>query len=160
MLRLRANVQLLRPKIIKSNLFATISYYDSQSGIQVTRGSDFSLHCTSTGVRTNTRTNEKTTFIPVTSLKDLPSTDEQVGGVSLEITMTTFLEQRATLVELIKASNYLDISSLLELSSAKVATMIKGKPIQEIRDFFNIVNDFSPEEEAQVREENKWCEET
>ena len=24
---------------------------------------------------------------------------------------------------------------------------------------FNIVNDFTPEEEAQVREENKWCEE-
>ena len=23
----------------------------------------------------------------------------------------------------------------------------------------NIVNDFTPEEEAQVREENKWCEE-
>ena len=118
MLRLRANVQLLRPKI--SNLFATISYYDSQSGIQVTRGSDFSLHCTSTGVRTNTRTNEKTTFIPVTSLKDLPSTDEQVGGVSLEITMTTFLEQRATLVELINASkarNLLVRTTLLETFS-------------------------------------------
>jgi Skp1 family, dimerisation domain len=35
-------------------------------------------------------------------------------------------------------------------------------PIQqpeEIRATFNITNDFSPEEEAQVREENKWCEE-
>ena len=30
---------------------------------------------------------------------------------------------------------------------------------EEIRATFNITNDFSPEEEAQVREENKWCEE-
>ena len=30
---------------------------------------------------------------------------------------------------------------------------------EEIRKTFNIVNDFTPEEEAQVREENKWCEE-
>lgn len=29
---------------------------------------------------------------------------------------------------------------------------------QEIRKQFNIVNDFTPEEEAQVREENRWCE--
>merc|ERR1719198_1058687 len=29
---------------------------------------------------------------------------------------------------------------------------------EEIRKQFNIVNDFTPEEEAQVREENRWCE--
>merc|ERR1719362_1624421 len=42
---------------------------------------------------------------------------------------------------------------------AKVASMIKGKNTEEIRKQFNIVNDFTPEEEAQVREENRWCEE-
>ncbi|CAI5744557.1 unnamed protein product [Peronospora destructor] len=49
--------------------------------------------------------------------------------------------------------------SLLDLACAKVASMIKGKTPQEIREAFNIVNDFTPEEEAQIREENKWCEE-
>lgn len=34
----------------------------------------------------------------------------------------------------------------------------QGKTAEEIRKTFNIVNDFTPEEEAQVREENKWCE--
>lgn len=35
---------------------------------------------------------------------------------------------------------------------------LQGKTAEEIRKTFNIVNDFTPEEEAQVREENKWCE--
>ena len=63
------------------------------------------------------------------------------------------------LFELILAANYMDIKSLLDLTCAKVASMIKGKTPEEIRRTFNIVNDFTPEEEAQVREENKWCEE-
>ena len=36
--------------------------------------------------------------------------------------------------------------------------MIKGKKVEEIRKQFNIKNDFTPEEEAQVREENRWAE--
>ena len=63
------------------------------------------------------------------------------------------------LFALILAANYMDIKSLLDLTCAKVASMIKGKTPEEIRRTFNIVNDFTPEEEAQVREENKWCEE-
>ncbi|GMF29823.1 unnamed protein product [Phytophthora lilii] len=67
--------------------------------------------------------------------------------------------EQEILFELILAANYMDIKSLLDLACAKVASMIKGKTPQEIRDTFNIVNDFTPEEEAQIREENKWCEE-
>ncbi|CAM9646931.1 unnamed protein product [Choristocarpus tenellus] len=63
-----------------------------------------------------------------------------------------------TLFELILAANYMDIKPLLDLTCATVASMIKGKTAEEIRKTFNIVNDFTPEEEAQVREENKWCE--
>merc|ERR1712109_267376 len=64
------------------------------------------------------------------------------------------------LFELILAANYMDIKPLLDLSCAKVASMIKGKTPEEIRKTFNIVNDFTPEEEMQVREENRWCEES
>jgi S-phase kinase-associated protein 1 len=38
-----------------------------------------------------------------------------------------------------------------------VSVLIKGKPAGELRKMFNI-GDYTPEEEAQVREENKWCE--
>jgi S-phase kinase-associated protein 1 len=67
--------------------------------------------------------------------------------------------EQVLLFELILAANYMDIKPLLDLTCATVASMIKGKTPQEIRETFNIANDFSPEEEAQVREENKWCEE-
>ena len=69
------------------------------------------------------------------------------------------LEQEV-LFELIMASNYLDIKALLELACAKVASLIKNKSIEEIRKFFNIENDFTPEEEAQIMEENKWAEQS
>lgn len=64
-----------------------------------------------------------------------------------------------TLFELILAANYMDIKPLLDLTCATVASLIKGKSPEDIRRQFNIINDFTPEEEAQVREENKWCEE-
>ena len=64
-----------------------------------------------------------------------------------------------TLFQVILAANYLDIKPLLELTCAKVATMIKGKSVHEVRKLFNIENDFTPEEEAQILEENKWAEE-
>ena len=34
--------------------------------------------------------------------------------------------------------------------------MIKGKTPEEIRKTFNIKNDFTPEEEEEVRRENQW----
>ena len=58
----------------------------------------------------------------------------------------------------ILAANYLDIPSLLNLLCAKVATMIKEATSEEIRAKFNITNDLTPEEEAQMKEEAKWCE--
>ena len=64
------------------------------------------------------------------------------------------------LFELILAANYMDIKPLLDLSCAKVASMIKGKTPEQIRKTFNITNDFTPEEEEAVRAENKWAEES
>eukprot|EP00012_Vannella_robusta_P011716 CAMPEP_0206196452 /NCGR_PEP_ID=MMETSP0166-20121206/8454_1 /ASSEMBLY_ACC=CAM_ASM_000260 /TAXON_ID=95228 /ORGANISM="Vannella robusta, Strain DIVA3 518/3/11/1/6" /LENGTH=162 /DNA_ID=CAMNT_0053613925 /DNA_START=29 /DNA_END=517 /DNA_ORIENTATION=- len=66
---------------------------------------------------------------------------------------------QSTLFELILAANFLDIKSLLDLTCKTVANMIKGKSPEEIRKLFNIKNDFTPEEEEQIRKENAWCEE-
>ncbi|KAI5066572.1 hypothetical protein GOP47_0019196 [Adiantum capillus-veneris] len=62
-----------------------------------------------------------------------------------------------TLFDLILAANYLNIQTLLDLTCQTVADMIKNKTPEEIRRIFNIVNDFTPEEEEEVRRENQWA---
>lgn len=64
-----------------------------------------------------------------------------------------------TLVNLTNAANYINCKDLLDLCCASIAHIIKGKSVEEIRDFFGVENDFTPEEEEQIREENKWLEE-
>ncbi|KAL3723699.1 hypothetical protein ACJRO7_035812 [Eucalyptus globulus] len=60
-------------------------------------------------------------------------------------------------VDFVKAANYLNIKSLLDLTCQTVADMIKGKTPEEIRKTFSIRNDFTPEEEEEVRRENQWA---
>lgn len=56
------------------------------------------------------------------------------------------------------AANYMDIKPLLDLCCAKIASLIKGKTPEEIRVNLDITNDFTPEEETALRNENKWAE--
>mmetsp|Transcript_106585 Transcript_106585/g.200755 ORF Transcript_106585/g.200755 Transcript_106585/m.200755 type:complete len:349 (-) Transcript_106585:109-1155(-) len=96
--------------------------------------------------------------VPVSEIqKPLRSTDLRECGASDWDADYVDIPQEL-LFELVLAANSLNIKSLLDLLCAKVASMIKGKTTEEIRKQFNIVNDFTPEEEARVREENRWCE--
>ncbi|CAN6242660.1 unnamed protein product, partial [Urochloa humidicola] len=64
---------------------------------------------------------------------------------------------QAVLFDLILAANYLNIKGLLDLTCQTVADMIKGKTPEEIRKTFNIKNDFTAEEEEEIRRENQWA---
>ena len=44
-----------------------------------------------------------------------------------------------------------------KLCCQKVADMIRGKTAEQIRQEFGIKNDFSPEEEEEIRKENQWA---
>ena len=54
--------------------------------------------------------------------------------------------------DLINAANYMDIRSLLDLSCAKIASLMKGKTAEEIRAMFNIDCDLSAEELKEYEE--------
>ncbi|WOL01557.1 SKP1-like protein 1A [Canna indica] len=62
-----------------------------------------------------------------------------------------------TLFDLLHASNYLNITSLMEMLCKTVADMMKGKTPDEIRKQFHIVNDYTPDEEEEVKRENSWA---
>ncbi|CAE6064923.1 unnamed protein product [Arabidopsis arenosa] len=62
-----------------------------------------------------------------------------------------------TMFQLLLAANYLNVKSLLDLTSQTVADYIKDMTPQEVRELFNIENDFTPEEEEEIRKENEWA---
>ncbi|KAJ1861441.1 hypothetical protein LPJ73_001020 [Coemansia sp. RSA 2703] len=62
------------------------------------------------------------------------------------------------LFEILLASNYMDIKPLLDLGCKTVANMIRNKSAEEIRKMFNITDDFTEEEKAQIKKENEWAE--
>ena len=63
------------------------------------------------------------------------------------------------ILELMLCANYMDIKPLLQLTCAAITLKIKGKTPEELKQAFNITGEWSAEDEAQMREENKWCEE-
>ncbi|KAI3981070.1 hypothetical protein MKX01_032210 [Papaver californicum] len=68
-----------------------------------------------------------------------------------------FKDDQRTLFGMILAANYLAAECLSDATCQAAADMMKGKSPEWIREFFNIKNDFTPEEEAEVRRENAWA---
>lgn len=89
---------------------------------------------------------------------DDPIEDENKSTEIDEWDQGFFEVDQEILFDIILAANYLDIKPLLDIGCKVVANMIKGKSAEEIRKTFNIVNDFTPEEEAQIKKENEWVE--
>ncbi|KAH7663335.1 SKP1 component dimerization domain-containing protein [Dioscorea alata] len=78
--------------------------------------------------------------------KDLKSWDEDFIKVD-----------RMILFELLQAASYLNINGLIDLCCQAVAEMMKGKSPDEMRMILNIKNDYTPEEEEEVRKEISWA---
>nr|GEZ19564.1 SKP1-like protein 1B [Tanacetum cinerariifolium] len=89
---------------------------------------------------------------------EAPKTEDKVAEEDLKSFDTDFLKvDQGTLFDLIMAANYLNIKSLHDLTYQTVVDMIKGKTPEDIRKTFNIKNNFTPEEEEEVRRENVWA---
>ncbi|XP_049347778.1 SKP1-like protein 1B [Solanum verrucosum] len=63
----------------------------------------------------------------------------------------------SVLIDVLLAAKNLDDKELRDVMSQEVADKITGKTPKEIREEFDIVNDYTPEEEGEVRRENAWA---
>ena len=64
----------------------------------------------------------------------------------------------AVILEIMLAADYLDIKKLRGLCCKTVANILKGKTVEQIREMYGIENDFTPEEEEEIRKQTAWCE--
>ncbi|XP_049375482.1 SKP1-like protein 5 [Solanum verrucosum] len=64
---------------------------------------------------------------------------------------------QSELFDVLLAAQFLDDKQLKEVMIQQSVDSIKRKPIEEIREVFGFVNDYTPEEEEEVRRENAWA---
>ncbi|KAI5069358.1 hypothetical protein GOP47_0015659 [Adiantum capillus-veneris] len=62
-----------------------------------------------------------------------------------------------TVFKVMMAADYMDIEGLLDLTCEAVADMIRNKSVEEIRELFNIQNDFDPAEEEPNLQSYAWA---
>lgn len=60
------------------------------------------------------------------------------------------------LIDLTSAANFMEITSLLDLCCAKIASMCLDKTEDELYQTFGIQDKFTPEEREKLKEENNW----
>nr|TKW35935.1 hypothetical protein SEVIR_2G407900v2 [Setaria viridis] len=61
------------------------------------------------------------------------------------------------LFDLVEAADSLKMDGLLDVTCRKLADMMKGKTTAQIRETFNIENDFTKEQEEEIRREHAWA---
>ncbi|KAE8699108.1 nuclear transcription factor Y subunit C-2-like isoform X1 [Hibiscus syriacus] len=62
-----------------------------------------------------------------------------------------------SLIELALATHYLDVKDMLDMINQGIADRIKNKSVEYVRKLFGIENDYTPEEEAEMRAQYEWA---
>ena len=123
------------PNVTARALVTVIKYCDKHAAAKPD-----SDHCAAEG-------SSSTTSVTAASEKTLAEWDSKlVDKLTLD-----------ALYDLLLASNFLDIKGLLGAASQKVADMIESKTPAQVRTIFGITNDYTPEEEEEIRKENPWA---
>ena len=61
-------------------------------------------------------------------------------------------------IQIIQGANFLDIQGIIDIVTQKIADMANGKSVEEIREIYGLINDFTPEEEEEIRKRFEWIE--
>ncbi|CAN6328386.1 unnamed protein product [Urochloa humidicola] len=90
--------------------------------------------------------------------KAAAAAEEEATGNNKEFEKGFFEKMtKEALFGVIMAANYLNAEELLDAAMLCAADRIRGRTVQEIREFFGLENDFTPEEDEEIREENAWA---
>lgn len=87
----------------------------------------------------------------------LPEAARTLDGIVSDWDSQFVRVKQSFLFDLMLAADYMQLPSLVQLTCAKVAVTIKHKSDEELRACFHIENDFTSEEEQEIREQNKWA---
>ncbi|KAI9076983.1 hypothetical protein K1719_041059 [Acacia pycnantha] len=61
------------------------------------------------------------------------------------------------LSKILIAADYMNIKNLFDLTCQVIADKLKNKTTEQLRQIFNIQNDFTPEEEEEIRKKYQWA---
>ncbi len=108
----------------------------------------------------NSKIMDKINEFCIKELAILSDQTEATRQTNLKEWHATFTNMEPKLLnDVLMAANYLDIKTLFDCCCQKVADLVKEKSVEELREIFGIVNDFTPEEEAKIKEETAWADE-
>jgi len=82
--------------------------------------------------------------------------EKAIAEKALEWNRSFFDVDLDILSSLVNAANYLDMQRLLDDGCMKIANMIKGKSVGEIRAILGIESDMTKEEEDNIKKEFDW----
>ncbi|KAG8380535.1 hypothetical protein BUALT_Bualt06G0025700 [Buddleja alternifolia] len=66
-------------------------------------------------------------------------------------------EMNTIIFDVVLAANYLDIKNLFAMTTQKIADKIANKSVNYVRKLFGVENDFTPEEEQEIREKHAYA---
>nr|ANA07508.1 SKIP1-1a protein [Fragaria x ananassa] len=84
---------------------------------------------------------------------------DEAGKKELRKFYAEYVKEDTTerIMELILAADYLNVNDFLDLLNQSVADRIKNKSVEYVRKLFGIESDFTPEEEAELRQQYAWA---
>lgn len=84
--------------------------------------------------------------------------DDQERAVDLSDWNLRFLDMdKKDMFEVVLAANFLNSTPLIEVVCRYIAKSIRGKNSEEIREMFNIKNDFTKQEEEAAEKQTDWA---
>ncbi|KAI1360588.1 s-phase kinase-associated protein 1 [Xylaria arbuscula] len=93
------------------------------------------------------------------SEQDFPKLQESVKEIPArgDEFLTRIIQDRDLFFKLVNAANYLEQDVLLQYTLRKLARKIEGMNVEEMREYLGIENDFTPEQEEEVRRTHAWA---